>query len=50
MNNQSEYDSCPSFEAAFATAHAKLGPGQIFYYKGKAFSTNCADGGNYQKK
>lgn len=40
MNNPSEYDSKPTFEAAFAAARAKLGAGQVFYYKGSAYSTN----------
>lgn len=40
----------PSFGAAFKEAHGRGGPGHIFEYNGKQFTTNCKDGGDDRRQ
>ena len=47
-HNSTDFSHLPSFDKAFQTAHTMMGPGKVFWYKGKDYSTNCADGGTYK--
>ena len=44
------YDDQESFAKAFKLAHSRGGPGHTFTYRGKLYTTNCADKGNYRKE
>lgn len=44
-----KFDDKGSFGEAFRAAHSAGGSGHTFTYKGKLYTTDCKDGGDYRK-
>ncbi|CAD8127822.1 unnamed protein product [Paramecium sonneborni] len=49
-SSMGNYDSYKTFGQAFKAAHSSGGPGHTFTYRGKMYTTDCKDGGDYRKK